>query len=300
MSDLRLIVRRFCVSLGVLTLAYMATPSAHAIPPGGAGADTPGTSSTVSPKIVEQCGTLSYEVHGYPAGEIVHIKIDNGIGFAGDSSVQGQGVIATSRIDASGTATGSLEIPCSLPPGEHFLRYLATEGTRNLGYTNSGDSTFTVVAKPQSAGAAESTPQASTEVIVDTQGRGAISRVTNNRGQQPAQAAPVVTEEVVYVDEPATSQGAQSANAAVAAAKPSTTLQAQAAKASVAAPTTSSAPIVQAASGNTGIFDKKEHKPQVIAASNNAPYIGAFVGVAILLVGMTAINVWLFVARSRK
>ena len=66
-------------------------PPASALPPGGAATvNTPGTSSSVSPDSVEQCGSVSYEVSGFPAGETVNVKIDDGNVSGGDKSVQGR------------------------------------------------------------------------------------------------------------------------------------------------------------------------------------------------------------------
>ena len=89
-------IARFAATIGVLTLfwglSYM--PPASALPPGGAATvNTPGTSSSVSPSSVEQCGSVSYEVSGFPAGETVNVKIDDGNVSGGDKSVQGQGVV---------------------------------------------------------------------------------------------------------------------------------------------------------------------------------------------------------------
>ena len=51
---------------------------------------------------------------------------------------------------------------------------------------------------------------------------------------------------------------------------------------------------------NGGLFDKNadEAIPTAISAAGSIPYIGFFVGGAILLVGMTAINAWLYVQRN--
>ena len=53
---------------------------------------------------------------------------------------------------------------------------------------------------------------------------------------------------------------------------------------------------------NGGLFDKNadEAIPTSISAAGSIPYIGFFVGGAILLVGMTAINAWLYVQRNNS
>ena len=147
-------IARFAATIGVLTLfwglSYM--PSASALPPGGAATvNTPGTSSSVSPDSVEQCGSVSYEVSGFPAGETVNVKIDDGNVSGGDKSVQGQGVVDEQAIGNDGRASGSVEISCDFPTGMHTLRFLATGGPRNEGYTNRSPE-FEVTAKSGGGG----------------------------------------------------------------------------------------------------------------------------------------------------
>ena len=147
-------IARFAATIGVLTLfwglSYM--PPASALPPGGAATvNTPGTSSSVSPSSVEQCGSVSYEVSGFPAGETVNVKIDDGNVSGGDKSVQGQGVVDEQAIGNDGRASGSVEISCDFPTGMHTLRFLATGGPRNEGYTNRSPE-FEVTAKSGGGG----------------------------------------------------------------------------------------------------------------------------------------------------
>ncbi|MCS4489629.1 hypothetical protein [Corynebacterium sp. ES2775-CONJ] len=301
-SRIRLV--RWGVSVLAVTggIVSVALPTALAIPPGGAGPDTPGTSSSVSPSVVEQCGTLSYQVNGYPAGEVVNIKIDDGRGFGGDASVQGQGVIARQKIDSSGTASGSISVPCDLPPGEHYLRYLATEGTKNLGYTSVGNSYFTVTATVETPATNQNTQSTPTQ---SARGRVGQSRNSDRASAQPGgrnRQAAQPREEVVYVDEyvDAPAQAASPNQAAQApqnldnsAARPEFSGDTHAAGSAASAP------------ANTGIFDKKKQQQQNVAqaaangSSPSAPYVGFFVGLAILLVGMTAINAWLVVQRRQ-
>ena len=147
-------IARFAATIGILTLfwglSYM--PPASALPPGGAATvNTPGTSSSVSPDSVEQCGSVSYEVSGFPAGETVNVKIDDGNVSGGDKSVQGQGVVDEQAIGNDGRASGSVEISCDFPTGMHTLRFLATGGPRNEGYTNRSPE-FEVTAKSGGGG----------------------------------------------------------------------------------------------------------------------------------------------------
>lgn len=117
-----------------------------AVPPEGPGANTPGTSSTVSPATVAHGETLSFTVAGYPAGETLYVKIDDGA-YQGSAVVQGADIVATFPVSGDGTVAGQLTVPDDLEVGEHTLRFLATEvidqGT--LGYTHGSDP-FTVTA----------------------------------------------------------------------------------------------------------------------------------------------------------
>ena len=326
------IIGRVVAGAGACALLIFGhAPTGWALPPGGAQPDTPGTSSSVSPSTVEQCGTLNFTINGFPAGETVHIKIDNGEGFGGDASIQGQGVIHSQAIDSSGTSSGSFQIPCNLPAGEHFLRYLATEvlydangnqqGTK--GYTNVGSSVFYVTESAAGGGNASGNDSTNTDTGTNTgtaTGTGNTnSGVSNNANQRnnsaagaargntadgsPAGAAAAASGDGAVANQ---AQGAAgTAGATGGGAGPvqpqagGSTLQSGAAKASGFGATNNGA-----TAANGGIFDKNAQANGVnLAASsgpNSTPYIGFFVGGAILLVGMTAINAWLYVQRRNN
>lgn len=152
---------RLLAVLALLLVGVLWAPSAHALPPDGAGSDTPGTSSRVSPSTVSPGDTIQWSVSGFPAGETLSIKIDDGAGYS-NTTVQGSGVVAQATISADGTASGFLRIPDDISAGAHWLRYLAsrvvtTGGGGTEGYTNRGNSDFTVV-----AASSDSTGQGST------------------------------------------------------------------------------------------------------------------------------------------
>ncbi|APT93412.1 hypothetical protein CPHO_11515 [Corynebacterium phocae] len=327
---------------GTAFLASSMAPLALALPPGGAGDDTPGTYSSVSPSEVEQCGYLDFEVGGFPAGEIVNIKIDDGAGFGGDMSVQGQGVVARHKINSDGTASGSIEVPCDLPPGQHHLRYLATEGERNLGYTNRGGSNFTVIkaandSADNSGGGSNSgdsdsdsnsnsgTTSTGTDSnrggsrVVSNRGSGNSNRNSNRSNSGSRQQEEEIVEEVIYVEEGGQNQArSQSIGNSGGSNSSGGSANKQGAKKeslddSVAKPkiadskSSKSKTTSTATAANSGIFDKDKDKPKdddsVLAADssgpNSTPYVGLFVGFAILLVGMTAINAWLLMQRRK-
>lgn len=125
---------------------------AAALPPDGAGADTPGTSASVSPTTLAPGATLSFTLSGFPAGETVYVKIDDGVGY-GDTAVQGSGVVHQQAIPSSGTVSGSFTVPSGITAGAHWLRFLASAELYAAdgsylgveGYTHRGGADFTVV-----------------------------------------------------------------------------------------------------------------------------------------------------------
>lgn len=348
-------VRRISLA-AVLSGAVVATAfPAAALPPGGASADTPGTSTSVSPRTVEQCGTLNWNVAGFPAGETVHIKIDDGDGT--DQATHGAGVVQTQRIGSGGTASGSLQIPCNMAPGGHWLRYLATGGENNLGYTARAGSDFTVVARAggnagaaagaagqrsqgQAGGAGQNQPARNNQTGAAQANRNQPAR---NQGQAPArgQGQPAARNQGAGAAAPARSGGnAGAAGAAGGGGTGSTAAGntgaaagggggAAGRAAGAAAPAgtntgdggaagaTGAGAIgidgaflsQDAGTGTAGVFDKNADDPSQPSAISQAaaqqasgaraPVIGLFVGGAILLVGLTAINVWVLLQLRR-
>lgn len=134
----------------------LALPSAAALPPGGAGDSTEGTSSTVTGS-VEAGGTLSFSLSGFPAGETVSIKIDDGALDGSDNSVSGTGVVHQQKIGANGSVSGSFVLPSYVKPGTHWLRFLASQeipesqGGGTKGFTNRSPQ-FTVTSSASDSG----------------------------------------------------------------------------------------------------------------------------------------------------
>lgn len=148
----RRIGRALAAALLAFGLAMGAPSGAQAIPPDGAGPDTPGTRSRVWPKKVKAGDRLNFEVSGYPANETVYIKIDDGLMCSNTS--HGACVYHTQKLNRKGYAKGSIVVP-SLAPGKHWLRMLATgdvvdsktgEKIGYEGYTRRGGNDFTVLA----------------------------------------------------------------------------------------------------------------------------------------------------------
>ncbi|WP_051209121.1 hypothetical protein [Propionicicella superfundia] len=141
-------LRRLLVGVGVLAALLTASAPAAAIPPGGAGSDTPGTWSTVSPANVTAGGLVSFSVGGFPAGEIVYVKIDDGASCSDTS--HGGCVYHSQKIPSSGVVNGSFYLPADIGNGTHWLRFLASSyidasdpGAGTKGYTNRSND-FTV------------------------------------------------------------------------------------------------------------------------------------------------------------
>ena len=290
--------------IGVLVLLWgiSFTPSVLALPPGGAATvDTPGTSSSVSPGSVEQCGSINFEVNGFPAGETVNVKIDDGSVSGGDASVQGQGVVVRQPIDSSGTASGTVDIDCNFPTGTHWLRFLATGGPRNEGYTNRSPD-FEVTAQAGGGGASSSggsgggTSSGSTSngSSRGSSGGGSGSSGGSSGGSGGSGSGGKNSSS----SKNGGSGGSTKASGAKAAgsAKNATGNKAKASgfsnKKSKKKSTNSDGP------SNGGLFDKAAQDEEITPTANSVPYIGFFVGGAILLVGMTAINAWLYLQRN--
>ncbi|MBA4609832.1 hypothetical protein H1W00_15230 [Aeromicrobium sp. Marseille-Q0843] len=153
--------------IALVALGHAGT--ATALPPGGADPDTPSTSASASPALVAPGDRLSFTVTGFPAGETVFVKIDDGT-QCDAAAVHGACVYHQQKISSSGTVSGSFTVPADLDPGAHWLRFLASEpilrdgqqvGVR--GYTARGRSDFTVVAASAGGGAKGSSGSGATK-----------------------------------------------------------------------------------------------------------------------------------------
>ena len=102
--------------------------TASALPPGGAKASTPGTSSTVSSSVSEH-GVISFSVSGFPANSVVSVKVDDG-GLCPSDAAQGACVVHQQKTDSNGKVTGSFVLP-DVGPGTHTLRFLASGEKRD-------------------------------------------------------------------------------------------------------------------------------------------------------------------------
>lgn len=102
--------------------------TASALPPGGAKASTPGTSSTVSSSVSEH-GVISFSVSGFPANTVVSVKVDDG-NLCPSNAAQGACVVHQQKTDGNGKVSGSFVLP-DVGPGTHTLRFLASGEKRD-------------------------------------------------------------------------------------------------------------------------------------------------------------------------
>lgn len=102
--------------------------TASALPPGGAKASTPGTSSTVSSSVNEH-GVISFSVSGFPANTVVSVKVDDG-NLCPSDAAQGACVVHQQKTDGNGNVSGSFVLP-DVGAGTHTLRFLATGEKRD-------------------------------------------------------------------------------------------------------------------------------------------------------------------------
>ena len=116
---------------GGFALALLLASPVGAVPPGGPGADTPGTSAEVSPTSLSPGDKISFTLRGFPAGETVNVKIDDGE-VCGEAAVHGACVVYKKKI-SSGTTSGSFRAPKELKPGSHTLRFLASKPIKGSG-----------------------------------------------------------------------------------------------------------------------------------------------------------------------
>ena len=97
--------------------------TASALPPGGAKASTPGTSSTVSSSVSEH-GVISFTLSGFPANTQVSVKVDDG-NLCPSDAAQGACVVHQQMSDGNGNVSGSFVLP-DVGAGTHTPRFLAT------------------------------------------------------------------------------------------------------------------------------------------------------------------------------
>lgn len=269
--------------IAALTGAASMAPTAQAIPGDGSGSDTPGSSASVSPSTLTAGSVISFRIGGFPAGEIVNVKVDDGT-FCSSSGVHGACVVHQQRVSSAGSVSGSFALPADLAPGRHWLRFLASKdlgtdasgrplGTK--GYTLRGGANFTIVAgaragstprgtSPGTATGPTATPEADGQAPSATASAGAAPGTTAAPPGAPAPSS-VATPGHALVLEPSADQ------TSVATAPPAPTATASGATAPQGEPTATTE-VAQAAA-------TRDAQP--------IPWLGIGAGLALLVAAVT-------------
>lgn len=253
--------------------------TASALPPGGAKASTPGTSSTVSSSVTEH-GVISFTLSGFPANTQVSVKVDDGDLCPSDAA-QGACVVHQQMSDGNGNVSGSFVLP-DVGTGTHTLRFLATgekhdKDGKYLGteaYTNRS-SEFTVT----SEGGSDSSNSSKSS-----------SRRTGSEDSSSSQGDESNGEvETVYTDAEGNviskeeydrlNAEAGSSESASASAEPKETVKATAsASASSSAPARGSASVPSAsASASSSSVNNAEKTVQTVTYGAAFPWVGVIV-----------------------
>lgn len=253
--------------------------TASALPPGGAKASTPGTSSTVSSSVTEH-GVISFTLSGFPANTQVSVKVDDGDLCPSDAA-QGACVVHQQMSDSNGNVSGSFVLP-DVGTGTHTLRFLATgekhdKDGKYLGteaYTNRSPE-FTVT----SEGGSDSSNSSKSS-----------SRRTGSEDSSSSQGDESNGEvETVYTDAEGNviskeeydrlNAEAGSAESASASAEPKETVKATAsASASSSAPARGSASVPSAsASASSSSVNNAEKTVQTVTYGAAFPWVGVIV-----------------------
>ncbi|MEZ2122029.1 MULTISPECIES: hypothetical protein [unclassified Corynebacterium] len=312
---------RITTAGAVLATAFLISlPTAWAVPPGGASSDTPGTSSSISPQTVAPCDSLSYSVYGFPPGETLNIKIDDGAGF--NQSVHGTGVVGTQVISSDGSASGSVQLPCDINDGEHWLRFLASEpvgddsALGSKGYSHHSDY-FTVSSGNNNSGgdsdsgagrtggdnnaAARDNSGGSRRTASPQGNRSQGSRNTENRGgAQRSTITKVVDEPAANAPHHAGAGGAVRAEAGSGtrsgdggrAAKPLGQTKLSAGGNGTVTTDT------DAGDDGDAYYEYVPVQQTAQAANSQAPIVGMLIGGAILVVGLSGVGAYLFTHRN--
>lgn len=253
--------------------------TASALPPGGAKASTPGTSSTVSSSVTEH-GVISFTLSGFPANTQVSVKVDDGDLCPSDAA-QGACVVHQQMSDGNGNVSGSFVLP-DVGTGTHTLRFLATgekhdKDGKYLGteaYTNRS-SEFTVTSEGgsnSSNSSKSSSRRTGSEDSSSSQGdesNGEVETVYTD-----AEGNVISKEEYDRLN-----AEAGSSESASASAEPKETVKATAsASASSSAPARGSASVPSAsASASSSSVNNAEKTVQTVTYGAAFPWVGVIV-----------------------
>ena len=254
--------------------------TASALPPGGAKASTPGTSSTVSSSVTEH-GVISFTLSGFPANTQVSVKVDDGDLCPSDAP-QGSCVVHQQMSDGNGNVSGSFVLP-DVGTGTHTLRFLAAGEEKfddngiskgRLSYTNRSPE-FTVTSEggsDSSNSSKSSSHRTGSEDSSSSQGdesNGEVETVYTD-----AEGNVISKEEYDRLN-----AEAGSSESASASAEPKETVKATAsASASSSAPARGSASVPSAsASASASSVNNAEKTVQTVTYGAAFPWVGVIV-----------------------
>ncbi len=214
--------------LGLAVSVLPGQPAAEAIPPGGAGPNTPGTSSGVSPRSLKAGEVIRFTVRGFPRGETLYVKIDDGKACSNTS--HGACVYHSQKIPSSGVVNGSFRLPRTLKPGSHTLRFLASAyvdpknpGKGTKGYTRRSPS-FTITGGSSgskqtngNSGSTTTTTTSGTKTTTTTKTtKGSVAKPeAGTKANQPASVPTAVAAEALTADKQGPVKAAISGDQAV-------------------------------------------------------------------------------------
>lgn len=309
-------VAGLCMAVGLGGACALYAPLASALPPGGAGASTPGTGSSVPSEV--RCGdTLNWEVNGFAANVEVNVKVDDGLQSGNDSSVQGTGVVSTAMSDSNGSASGSFVYDCAAfgdGPG-HWLRFLATGAApQRLGYTHRSND-FTAIADTAPAQNSGNSPTNSGDnTSNNTGGRDNANAPAADNGTQNTNANPqnaaggngpdqVVEETVVEDAGPGQNSGAGANNTSAGS---NSNANRRITDNSAPASSTNRAVAGGESGSGSGPLEvgggPATDDVSTVAATEDAsaPVMGLIIGGAIILVGLVGSGVYFYTQRTRS
>lgn len=213
--------------IGLALSVVPGQPAAEAIPPGGAGPNTPGTSSAVSPQSLTPGGVVRFTVRGFPKGETLYVKIDDGKACGNTS--HGACVYHSQKIPSSGVVNGSFRLPGNLKQGGHTLRFLASAyidpknpGKGTKGYTNRSPRFTIAGGSTGSKGTTgtktttTTTTSSGTKTTTTTTTTGSVAKPgAGTKATQPAKVPAAVPVDALTADKAGSVRAAVSADRAV-------------------------------------------------------------------------------------
>lgn len=253
--------------------------TASALPPGGAKASTPGTSSTVSSSVTEH-GVISFTLSGFPANTQVSVKVDDGDLCPSDAA-QGACVVHQQMSDGNGNVSGSFVLP-DVGTGTHTLRFLATgekhdKDGKYLGteaYTNRS-SEFTVT----SEGGSDSSNSSKSSSRRNGSEDSSSSQGDESNGEVETVYTDAEGNVISKEEYDRLNAEAGSSESASASAEPKETVKATAsASASSSAPARGSASVPSAsASASSSSVNNAEKTVQTVTYGAAFPWVGVIV-----------------------